>query len=593
METKVIHLPHRQGARRANWFLAGLLAFSLGLLAAYTFWTRAPRIVRGVSIADVPVSGLSVKQAREKLERELPPILESEIVVEHEGKSWATSSAALGLHRDYDAVLDEAIKLGRHSSVIAQQSIERAQLLAQPKNLSLPWEYQEAPVRSWAALIAKEVAVAGRAPSVKLSASSFKIDSGEAGFQLNEDELVNTLLADPGKLGPVAAPVEPTVIPLSADGLLWSQQRLAKLRPAKITLEISDNEPEIALDAAVFFPWVVLPDGWKTESIDAYVDDLAVRLDRDAMDAQFERDPDNERKLKKFRPQQDGRQLQRGDLALALIETLTKIESGKIEPEQKLTVAFKILPAEISLDELNDLGIRERLGIGNSTFFHSIPNRVSNVALTSQRLHATLVAPGEDFSFNRAVGEISRNTGYKPAYVISGGRTVLGDGGGVCQVSTTTFRAALNAGLPITKWKAHSYRVGYYEQNSQPGFDATVYSPSTDLSFRNDTGRYLVVATSVDIENRFLAVEIWGTSDGRKSEISGYRLYNQTGAPAPAYVPDPSLPKGTTKQIDFSAPGATAEFTYTVTDKAGQTSFQRTFVSRFQAWRAVYLVGTQ
>ena len=87
------------------------------------------------------------------------------------------------------------------------------------------------------------------------------------------------------------------------------------------------------------------------------------------------------------------------------------------------------------------------------------------------------------FSFNDAVGDISAATGYQSAYIIKDGRTVLGDGGGVCQISTTLFRAVLNSGLKITAREPHSFRVSYYEP--PVGMDATIYDPAPDLKFVN------------------------------------------------------------------------------------------------------------
>src|SRR5207249_4927169 len=83
---------------------------------------------------------------------------------------------------------------------------------------------------------------------------------------------------------------------------------------------------------------------------------------------------------------------------------------------------------------------------GVSYFAHSIENRIYNVELAASKVNGILVAPNEEFSFDKYLGDVSSLTGYKQAYVIQGGKTVLGDGGGVCQVSTTLFRALLNAG---------------------------------------------------------------------------------------------------------------------------------------------------
>ena len=101
-----------------------------------------------------------------------------------------------------------------------------------------------------------------------------------------------------------------------------------------------------------------------------------------------------------------------------------------------------------------------------------------------------LIPPGGTISYNEIVGDISAATGYQPAYIIKDGRTILGDGGGVCQVSTTLFRAGLSAGLPILERHPHAYRVHYYEEGGyKPGLDATVFAPGVDLKMKNDTSQ--------------------------------------------------------------------------------------------------------
>ena len=162
----------------------------------------------------------------------------------------------------------------------------------------------------------------------------------------------------------------------------------------------------------------------------------------------------------------------------------------------------------------------------------------------------------------------------------------------MCQVSTTVFRAALNAGLPIIERNAHSYRVSYYEQDSAPGIDATIYSPSVDLRFKNDTPGYILVASEYSKEKTSLIYRIYGKSDGRTVKITEPVVTSRTAPPAPMYEDDPSLPKGKTVQVEHAVYGASVSFERTV-ERDGKVVSQDKFRSNYRAWGAVYKVGTK
>lgn len=235
-------------------------------------------------------------------------------------------------------------------------------------------------------------------------------------------------------------------------------------------------------------------------------------------------------------------------------------------------------------------GIRDLLAVGKSKFVGSIPNRAYNIELSSSKITGTLVGPGEEFSFLRTVGPINGAEGFQSAYVISGGRTVLGEGGGVCQTSTTLFRAVLNSGLPITSRYPHAYRVGYYEQDMPVGFDASVYYPSLDFKFINDTGKHILIQSEYDPKKLELSFYIFGTKDGREVSISEPKLYGYIPTPAPLYIDDSSLAPGKVKQVDFPASGISSSFTRVVT-KDGEKVIDEKFTSTYSPWRAIYLRG--
>lgn len=292
-----------------------------------------------------------------------------------------------------------------------------------------------------------------------------------------------------------------------------------------------------------------------------------------------------------FRPSENGQALNLKEAKQRIHDAIfNDARNGKTNIVVHLPVVT-VTPA-IATDQVNTFGIKELIGSGYSEFAGSIAGRIHNVALAASRLNGVLIKPGESFSFNDTVGDISAATGYQSAYIIKDGRTVLGDGGGVCQVSTTLFRAALDSGLPITERHAHAYRVHYYEEDgSKPGLDATVYNPGYDLKFVNDTPGYILIQTKTDLRNLTLTFDFYGTRDGRISTITNQKLWDVTPPPPALYQDDPTLPQGTEKQVDFAAWGAKASFDYKVT-RGVEILENKTIYSTFRPWQAVYLRGT-
>ncbi len=325
---------------------------------------------------------------------------------------------------------------------------------------------------------------------------------------------------------------------------------------------------------------------YDADPVEKFISDTADAYDMPAKNALFNFENG---KVTSFKADEKGKKIQQ-DVFLTdfkkQIETITKSKT-------KLTLTLKdeTIEPEITLAKSNEHGIEELIAEGRSDYTHSIPSRIHNVILAASKFNGVIIPKGEEFSFNKIVGDISASSGYQTAWVISGGRTVLGDGGGVCQVSTTMFRAALNAGLPITERHAHAYRVSYYENDSDPGFDATIYSPSVDLRFKNDTPADILIQTVVDEENKLLTFKFYGKKDDRIVEISPATVWDIAPPPEPLYEDDPTLPVGQVKQVDFAAWGAKAKFTYKVIK--GEDIQEKTFLSVFRPWKAVFLRGTK
>lgn len=311
---------------------------------------------------------------------------------------------------------------------------------------------------------------------------------------------------------------------------------------------------------------------------------VAQKINRPSFDAKFTFNPQT-KKVSEFQAAQEGRELDLEQTAALIIQALNP------NSKKEILLPVKVTPPKILTGDVNTFGINELLARGVSYFTGSIDNRIYNIKLAASRINGTLIPQNEVFSFNKVLGDVSAETGYKPAYVIKSGRTVLDDGGGVCQVSTTVFRSVLNAGLPINERTAHAYRVGYYEQGGfAPGLDATVFYPSVDFKFKNNTPAYILLQAYV--QGTTLYVDLYGTSDGRQAALTTPQILNQTPPPPELRQDDPSLPKGVVKQVDWPAWGANVSFKRTV-KRGEETLISETWRSNYRPWQAVYLVGTR
>lgn len=277
------------------------------------------------------------------------------------------------------------------------------------------------------------------------------------------------------------------------------------------------------------------------------------------------------------------RGVERKGLAFDEKEALAAYREALAGGRRHFRLPARYLPPTPSLKDLYALGVREHLATGETDFRGSSRERAHNLLLASKRLDGLLIPPGV-FSFNQALGPVTEEEGYVEAFVILGDRTEEGVGGGVCQVSTTLFRAFFLAGLPILERRPHSYQVAYYKP---PGLDAAVFQPYADLKVLNDTPGHLLVQRSV-VGTR-LRFHLFGTRD-REVRWEGPFVSERKPPPPPREIPDPELPPGARKQVDFAAEGARVEVRRWVRYPDGRVREDRV-VSRYRPWGAVYRVG--
>jgi vancomycin resistance protein YoaR len=242
-----------------------------------------------------------------------------------------------------------------------------------------------------------------------------------------------------------------------------------------------------------------------------------------------------------------------------------------------------------------ELGITQLIWSETSYFYGSSAERIQNIEAAARQYHGLLIAPGETFSMGEHLGDVSLDNGFAEALIIYGGRTIKGVGGGVCQVSTTLFRAAFNAGFPIVERTPHAYRVSYYEQNAGggidprlAGLDATVYFPLVDFKFTNDSPYWILMETYMGSSS--LTWKFYSTSDGRTVTYDTTGPTNVVSAPEPLFEENPELGKNEMKQVDWAANGADVGVTRTVW-KDGAVYFQDTVNTHYEPWQAICQYG--
>jgi vancomycin resistance protein YoaR len=282
---------------------------------------------------------------------------------------------------------------------------------------------------------------------------------------------------------------------------------------------------------------------------------------------------------------------------LKLDENQTKVDIGnsllgrvyKVGSEiDTKTIVLKVTTAKpaVSSDDASKYGLKELVSTGVTTFTGSPANRIHNINVGATAINGALIAPGGTFSTLDRLGNIDASTGYLPELVIKDNKTVPDYGGGLCQVSTTLFRAALNAGMEITERQNHSYRVSYYEP--PVGMDATIYDPAPDFKFVNNYNSYILIQAQV--VGTKITFQFYGTKDSRVISIGTPSVYDVIAPPAPLEIPTDTLAAGERKKVDSGHPGATASFHYKVT-RDGTVLQEKDFVSKYVPWQEKWLVG--
>ena len=230
----------------------------------------------------------------------------------------------------------------------------------------------------------------------------------------------------------------------------------------------------------------------------------------------------------------------------------------------------------------------QKLGASTTYYRGSSSERINNIARAASRFNGITIKAGTTFSFNANVGDVSEEAGFTDGYAIVNGKLEKVVGGGLCQVSTTMYRAVFNAGMPIVERYGHSYVVYYYENIL--GFDATVFLPSVDFRWRNDLGTDVWMWTDTDTNAGRVTFSLWGYGDGRSMAMEGPTVSNRVEPGKSVWQYDETMKRGAVDQIVHGRAGMDVTMFRVVTKADGKTTREK-FFTRYSPWEDFYLYG--
>lgn len=581
-----------------NWKLITIVVGVVLASIVSVFYTASyhGRILPGVHVGGVLVGGLSHTQAEEVLSERIRSLTAQGVTVSAGNKQRVVLLEDIGAQVEWPSTLDEAWNKGRNGAWYQRVADWVVVPLTRP-NINAPVTLNNVSLQN---TIDDLNDLLGTSPrDIRLHVTNTNVEvltDIKTGLAINPDEFKSKLMGTLSALflDPITLSLHENVPHADIATAPEAQTQAQWMLSAPLVLKYEDRSFVVSREK--IGEWVDstydgdrLVPNLDQEQVSAYVTTVALALNVTPRKATF--DLVNGR-VTNFVPPRPGQAVEEEKMIGLINETILQRRTRSISTAA-LAIPVKVTRPVFEPAETLP-GISEIIGRATTPFTGSPSNRISNIKNGVRFLTGLVVKPGEEFSTLAALGTIDNTTGYLPELVIKGDQTVPEFGGGLCQVSTTLFRALLNSGLPITARQNHSYRVSYYEKDGTgryigPGLDATIYSPNPDLKFKNDTGAPILIIGYVEGDR--VSFELYGTSDGRTSHIDGPRLLSEFPAGDPIYADTDTLPVGVTKQIEKAHPGGSAVANYTVTYADGHKASQE-FRSYYRRWPARYLVGT-
>ena len=456
-----------------------------------------------VSVQGLDISSKNLKEAFTILDEKNKSLSTKNIILTYEDQEYTTTLEELGIKLNTDDTLVQAYRVKRNSNIIASIS----QTL---QDTDINWIYTSDNEVLESVLGAEVNPALKTLVDAKLDYQNGQItiipeQSGESlDIKQISANITSNLNKDEIKL---AIPLNKELPSITTAA--WESQKQdldAMIKEHTIFF----NSTTINIPSEEIITWITIDQTSKKidlsqDIIKEYLESVQKTLTSQPVNAKLRFNPETQQ-IQILEPGQEGTKLM-------MEESSKRIKNDILAGIKKTELFVAVTSPLIDESQFDALGVKTLLGKGESNFRGSSKSRVKNINVAANKISSTLLKPGEEFSFVNTLGKVDARNGYLPELVIKGDKTIPEYGGGICQVSTTLFRAALNAGLPITERRNHSYVVNYY---GKPGLDATIYLPKPDFKFQNDTNHHILIQHY--IVGTILYYEIYGTSTGKTAK---------------------------------------------------------------------------
>lgn len=569
--------------------LFGLIMFFVIVYAVFNL-IYSQTVFAHTYIGGVDVSNKTLTQVKEVLSQNFDQIGSKVIEVKVGDKNFKIKSTDIDREYNLDKSVELAWSVGRKGN-LAKIFKEQIWSVFGSNRYPLVFSYSQDKLDQKVKAMAQETDQPEQDATIQIINLVPQVVSEKIGQRLNQDQAKDLILANFGNFSTseqvqlTIETVKPKILAAQAESIIGQTKKVLDNeivvtgRGKSFTLKSKD-----IVNLIDFKPGQDLVDrnyllvlDINQEKMKKYLEGLAKEIDQPAKDAKF---AVVNGKVSAFQAAQTGYELDQEKAIMALTDAIL---NSKDKVELKIS---EIKPEISSSSDAN--GIKELVGEGTTSWRGSTANRVHNLTLGANNISGHIVKPGEEFSTVKALGPIDLESGFRKELVIKNSTEVAPEvGGGLCQVSTTLFRAAMNAGLKITARTNHSFRVSYYEP--PVGMDATIYDPKPDFKFVN-TMKTPILIWAVPSENG-LTFQIYGTKDGRKSEVSTPVLFDYVSPGDTVYRETDTMETGAMRLVERATRGVTASFTYKVHDASGNVLEDDKFVSKYVPVPETYLVG--